>query len=114
MAEIPRLAPALNLGPVPLGGDANTPAQAASGPLDPTANPGFIANTRAVVDLGDLEASRFVLAGGQSGNPLSPHYDDLFELWLGGEGVSIAWTDEAVVAATVETLRLEPAQTSPS
>ena len=23
----------------------------------------------------------FVLPGGQSGNPLSPHYDDLFPLW---------------------------------
>jgi penicillin amidase len=90
-----------NLGPVPLGGDANTVAQASAHPLDPLANPGAIANTRAVVDLGDLAASRFVLAGGQSGNPFSPHYGDLFELWRRGEGVPIP-------GDPVATLRLEP------
>lgn len=94
-------APIFNLGPVPLGGDANTVAQASVHPLDPLANPGAIPNTRAVIDLGDLDASRFVLAGGQSGNPFSPHYGDLFELWQRGEGVPIP-------AAPVTTLRLEP------
>ena len=87
-----------NLGPVPLGGDANTPAQAGVHPLDPLANPGAIANHRTVIDLGAPERSRFVLAGGQSGNPLSPHYADLFELWRRGEGVPIAWSAEAVDA----------------
>ena len=90
-----------NLGPVPLGGDANTVAQASVHPLDPLANPGAIPNTRAVIDLGDLGASRFVLAGGQSGNPLSPHYGDLFELWRRGEGVPIP-------GEPVATLRLDP------
>jgi penicillin amidase len=98
----------VNLGPVPLGGDANTPAQASSGPLDPTVNPGFLANTRAVIDLADPDGGQWVLAGGQSGNPLSPHYGDLFELWQRGEGVPIAWSSAAVVAATVTTLRLVP------
>jgi len=90
-----------NLGPVPLGGDANTVAQASVHPLDPLGNPGAIPNTRAVIDLGDLAASRFVLAGGQSGNPFSPHYGDLFELWRRGEGVPIP-------GQPVATLRLEP------
>jgi penicillin amidase len=86
--------------------------QASSGPLNPFGNVGFMANTRCVVDLGDLAASRFVLAGGQSGNPLSPHYRDLFELWLRGEGVPIASTEAEVAAATVATLRLEPADSA--
>ena len=90
-----------NLGPVPLGGDANTVAQASVHPLNPLANPGAIPNTRAVIDLGDLAASRFVLAGGQSGNPFSRHYGDLFELWRRGEGVPIP-------GEPVATLRLEP------
>ncbi|HYM52323.1 MAG TPA: penicillin acylase family protein, partial [Candidatus Dormibacteraeota bacterium] len=67
----PRLAGTFNLGPVPLGGDGNTPMQAFSGPLDPLANPGFLANVRAVIDLADLDGGRWVLAGGQSGNPRS-------------------------------------------
>ena len=90
-----------SLGPVPLGGDANTVAQASVHPLDPLANPGAIPNTRAVIELGNLGASRFVLAGGQSGNPLSPHYGDLFELWRRGEGVPIP-------GEPVATLRLDP------
>ena len=61
-------ADAFNLGPVPMPGDGTTPLQAASGPLD-FGNPGFVPNTRAVIDLADPEAGRWVLAGGQSGNP---------------------------------------------
>ena len=98
----------LNIGPVPLGGDTNTVAQAGVRPLDPTANPAAIANHRMVIDLGDLEASRFVVAGGQSGNPLSPHYGDLFGLWLRGEGVPIPWSEKAVAAAVTKRLTLVP------
>jgi penicillin amidase len=36
---------------------------------------------RAIYDLGDLAASRFALAGGQSGHLASPHYDDLLNPW---------------------------------
>jgi len=97
-----------NLGPIPMGGDSNTPMQASSGPMQPFGNPGFLANTRCVMDLGNPAASRFSLAGGQSGNPLSRHYGDLFELWQRGEGVPIAWAESEVAAATVATLRLEP------
>jgi penicillin amidase len=98
----------LNVGPVPLGGDTNTVAQAGVQPLDPTANPAAIANHRTVIDLGDLEASRFVLAGGQSGNPMSRHYDDLFALWRRGEAVPIPWSDAAVESATIDRLVLRP------
>jgi penicillin amidase len=101
------VADAFNLGPVPMPGDGTTPLQAASGPLDPFDNPGFVPNTRAVIDLADPEAGRWVLAGGQSGNPLSPHYRDLFALWLRGEAVPIPWSEVSVAAATVATLILE-------
>jgi penicillin amidase len=100
---------AFNLGPVPMPGDGTTPLQAASGPLAPFDNPGYIPNTRAVIDLADPEAGRWVLAGGQSGNPMSPHYRDLFALWLRGDAVPIPWSEEVVAAATVATLILEPA-----
>jgi penicillin amidase len=98
----------LNRGPAAIGGDTNTVAQAGVPPLRPTANPGAIANHRMVVDLGDPERSRYVVAGGQSGNPLSPHYDDLFALWQRGESVPIPWSPEAVEAATVDRLVLRP------
>jgi penicillin G amidase len=97
-----------NLGPIPMGGDATTPMQASTGPIAPFGNPGFLANTRCVIDLANPAASRFSLAGGQSGNPLSRHYSDLFEVWQAGEGVPIPWTESEVAAATRATLVLRP------
>ncbi len=97
-----------NLGPVPMGGDANTPMQVSAGPVDPFGRPGALANTRCVIDLGDPSASRFSLAGGQSGNPLSPHYRDLYELWLEGDGAPMPWTEPEIAAAARATLTLEP------
>jgi penicillin amidase len=104
----PWLADAFNIGPVPMPGDGTTPLQAATGPLRPLDNPGYVPNTRAVIDLADVENSRWSLAGGQSGNPMSPHYRDLFALWQRGEAVPIAWAEESVAAATVETILIEP------
>jgi penicillin amidase len=93
---------------VPMPGDGTTPLQAATGPLRPLDNPGYLPNTRAVIDLADVASSRWSLAGGQSGNPLSPHYRDLFDLWLRGEAVPIPWSAEHVAAVTVATLVIDP------
>lgn len=95
-----------NIGPLPCGGDATTIPQASVPFTDPLGNPIGIANLRMVIDVGNWEASRYVLAGGQSGNPLSPHYSDQIERWQRGDGVSIAWTAQSVRAAARKTLRL--------
>ena len=42
------------------------------------------AGFRAIYDLAGLDRSGFIAAVGQSGNPFSPHYDDLLELWRDG------------------------------
>jgi penicillin G amidase len=107
------LAGIFNLGPIPCGGDSDTINQAATLPLDPLALSNNIASLRSVFDVGAWQNSRFCLPGGQSGNPLSPHYGDLFELWQKGDGVPIAFTDEEVRAAGVEALSLVPDQKSP-
>ena len=95
-----------NLGPFPWGGDTNTVGQGGTVPLDPTANPSWVASLRMVVDVGNWEESRFVLPGGQSGNPCSPHYDDLLGLWQLGEGVPIAWSSDEVDRRAVTVLHL--------
>ncbi len=77
-------------------------------PLDPLAPVDNIASLRMVVDVGAWHNSRFSLPGGQSGNPLSPHYDDLLPLWQRGEGVPIAWTEEEIRQAAMQTLELIP------
>jgi penicillin amidase len=97
-----------NLGPVPCGGDEDTINNASARPIEPLTRPDSIASMRLVVDVGAWENCRFALPGGQSGNPLSPHYGDLFPLWHRGEGVPIAWAPEAVQKATREKLSLVP------
>ncbi len=99
---------AFDLGPFPCGGDANTVWQAKVDPLAPTANAGAVPVVRAVIDVGAWDDASFVLPGGQSGDPCSPHYDDQLGLWRRGDMVRIAWTEDAVRAATAETLRLDP------
>jgi penicillin amidase len=104
VGRVSNLAPVFNRGPFPWGGDSNTVSQAGG------SNPAVIASLRFAVEVGDWENARFVLPGGQSGNPFSPHYDDMLPLWRLGEGVPIAWSQEAIYDASVEALRLEPMQ----
>ena len=104
----PVLGKIFNRGPFRVGADTNTVAQTASNPLEVHDDPLVVASLRMVLDVGNWEESRFVLPGGQSGNPLSPHYDDQLPLWLRGDGVPMAWSPDAVQRAAVETLRLEP------
>jgi penicillin amidase len=102
------LGPAFNRGPVPWGGDANTVSQAAARPNHPTDFTHNIANLRTVFDLADLSKSTFVLCGGQSGNPLSPHHADQLPLWQCGESFTLPWEQADVIRAAVDTLRLLP------
>jgi penicillin amidase len=97
-----------NLGPIPLGGDSYTVNQAGTDLTEPTKSVLATASLRMVIDVGEWENSRFSLPGGQSGNPLSPHYADLLPFWKRGRGVPIAWSAQAVKEATRKTLRLEP------
>ena len=62
------------------------------------------ASYRAVYDLADLARSRFVVAPGQSGNPLSAHARDFISRWRDGATVTLGAQPERVTA----TLRLMP------
>jgi len=108
LGALPGLAFLLDRGPFPWGGDANTVSQAGTTPFSPRSNPTAIASLRMVVPLGDWEEARFSLPGGQSGNPMSPHYDDLLPLWRRGEGVPIAWSDAEIARQATSELRLWP------
>jgi len=97
-----------DLGPFPWDGDANTVSPAPGDPANPTANPVAVASLRMAVDVGQWELSRFVLPGGQSGNPYSRHYADQMALWRKGDALPIAWSPDAVARATRHTLVLDP------
>ncbi len=102
------LAAIFDRGPFPWGGDAHTIPQASPSPLDPTGDPIAIASLRMVVDVGAFEDSRWILPGGQSGNPSSPHYDDQLPLWRAAEGIPIPFSPQAVEDACRDRLRLLP------
>ena len=50
---------------------------------------------RAIYDLSDLDASRFIIATGQSGNPLSPFYGNLAKRWSDGQYLKLVGDDKA-------------------
>ena len=59
---------------------------------------------RAVYDLADLDRSLFVMAPGQSGNPLSRHARDFLTRWRDGTMITLGPTPNATTA----TIRLTP------
>ena len=63
---------------------------------------------RAIYDLADLERSLFVLAVGQSGNPLSPYYRDQAERWRDHRPFPIPTRREAIAATAANRLVLVP------
>jgi penicillin amidase len=102
------LAKVFNRGPFPTGGDHQTVAQAGRSTLEWGANVTSLANLRAGWDVGNWDNNHIVIAGGQSGNPFSPHYDDLLEFWLRGEAVKMPWKAQAIREAAQQTLELIP------
>ncbi|MDJ0653358.1 MAG: penicillin acylase family protein [Xanthomonadales bacterium] len=54
-------------------------------PYQTVFNPSF----QAIYDLSDLDGSLFMMSGGASGHAGSPHYNDMTELWLAGERITL-------------------------
>jgi penicillin amidase len=67
------------------------------------------AGYRGVYDFADPDSSVFIIATGQSGHPLSRHYDDLGELWRRGEYIPMSLNPELARAAAVGITVIEPA-----
>ena len=63
---------------------------------------------RGVYDFADPESSVFIVSTGQSGHPLSRHYDDLGELWRRGEYIPMSLDPALARAAAVGVTTLTP------
>lgn len=63
---------------------------------------------RGVYDFADPDSSVFIIPTGQSGHPLSRHYDDLGELWRRGEYVPMSLDPDLARAAGVGITRILP------
>ncbi|MEA3245866.1 MAG: penicillin acylase family protein, partial [Gemmatimonadota bacterium] len=95
----------LNVGPWPRGGDANTPGMTGGGP-----NQGSGASFRIVVEAGAWDNAIGINAPGQSGDPASPHYRDLFDLWKDDRYFPVMYSRAAVEGVTEMRTALTPAR----
>ncbi|OWJ78538.1 penicillin acylase family protein [Haematobacter genomosp. 1] len=66
------------------------------------------AGYRGVYDFADPDSSVFITATGQSGHPLSRHYDDMGELWRRGEYIPMSLDPALARAAAVGITRITP------
>lgn len=98
----------LSRGPYPMGGDADTLAQAAVDPWNPFTMTGYSASYRQVFDTGDWDRGVFILPTGQSGHPASPHYGDMVEAWRHGEYRPLPFSPQAIRDQAGERVQLTP------
>jgi len=101
---------ALSSGAAPLAGTALSPLAASWRAADYRVQAG--ASFRMVLDVGAWDNSVAINTPGQSGDPRSPHYRDLFPIWAKGEYVPLSYSRKAVEAATETVLKLTPAPAS--
>ncbi|MFZ5919105.1 MAG: penicillin acylase family protein [Chloroflexota bacterium] len=106
-SDLPVLARLVNRGPYPLGGSPLTVDATSwrfAAPFDVIAGP----SCRQIVELGNLDASLFQINSGQSGQPFHRHYADQVRPWIDVSPHPAAWSRQAVKAAHVALLVLQP------
>ncbi len=69
---------------------------------------------RMIVDLGDLDASRWIDLTGVSGHPFHEHYDDQTPLWRDGETLPMRWSRDSIDAAAEHTFTFVPPEPTAS
>ncbi|MDO8901205.1 MAG: penicillin acylase family protein [Phenylobacterium sp.] len=97
----------LAVGPAPMAGTMLSPLAASWRASDYRVVSG--ASFRMVLDVGAWDNSMAINTPGQSGDPASPHYRDLFPLWANGEYVPLLYSRPAIEAATATVMTLTPA-----
>lgn len=108
LGDVPGLGWIVNIRQSTSGGDQTLMRGLTSGrdpdPFLSTHGAGY----RGVYDFADPDSSVFIIATGQSGHPLSRHYDDLGELWRRGEYIPMSLDPELARAASVGITTLRP------
>jgi len=104
----PQLAAQMGTGALEIPGSASSPRAATYRPLDFTQIAG--ASVRLVMDVGAWDNSVAVNTPGQSGDPFSVHYRDLFPLWANGAYIPLDFSRAAVDRDAELIVRLDPAR----
>jgi penicillin amidase len=93
------------VGPLPIGGSGSTP-MAMGGAADFHVASG--ASVRVVMDVGAWDNSVAINTPGQSGDPASPHYRDLFPRWATGQYVPFVWSRARVLQEAERIITVTP------
>ena len=94
-------------GPLPQDGSGDTVGMAG---YDGNFRQSIASTFRMSLDVGEWDNSLAMNSPGQSGDPRSRHYGDLFEGWVAGDAFPLVYSDSAVEAATQERITLRPAE----
>jgi penicillin amidase len=100
----PEVREKLDVGPMPRGGDSYTVT--ATGGADNQTSGGSL---KLIADLENWDNSVALNNPGQSGDPASAHYRDLFELWARGKYFPIFYSRPKVESVAEKTIVLQPA-----
>jgi len=63
---------------------------------------------RMIVDISNLDASRWVQLSGNSGHAFHDNYADQFELWRTGRNLPMRWDRATIESGATHTLTLSP------
>lgn len=66
------------------------------------------ATFRIVADVSDWDKTMFTHSPGQSGDPRSPYYNNLFPSWAGDRHFPVYFSKERILSAAREKTRLVP------
>jgi penicillin amidase len=107
-AVVPSIQARLDVGPLPRGGYANTVNNTSD-----SDNQVSGASFRLIADVGDWDRCLGTNTPGQSGDPDSPHYRDLFGPWARGEYFPAFYSRTKVESVTESKTLLMPASSTP-
>jgi penicillin amidase len=93
----------LDVGPAPRGGNGETVNNTSN-----SDNQSSGASFRIIADLENWDLSLGTNSPGQSGDPASPHYRDLFELWARGKYFPVYFSRSKIEAAARSATVLKP------
>ena len=92
-----------DLGPLPRGGNGYTPGSTGN-----NYNQSSGATFRIIVPVGDWDRSLGINSPGQSGDPESPYYDNLFERWAEDRYFPLYYSRDSIVVNADSKWTLHP------
>ena len=93
----------LDIGPLPRGGNGYTPGSTSGNNRQSSG-----ASFRMIVNTGNWDAAIGTNGPGQSGNPESPYYRNLFEPWANDQYFPVYYSRKKVDSVAVKTILLSP------